>query len=137
MNFKSFFNESIYYHGTSAVNAQSIIQNGFDFSKYQSGMFQGSYLTPNIHYFTHRMPEAILQVDIDDSQLLDVNSVTDQQLSQMDQHFRQMSYGYKNSLIQKYAKANGYSGLKNGHEVIIFDNRIIKSIAPFDNNGAK
>jgi hypothetical protein len=128
MRFTQFVNENIYYHGTSSETASLILKNGIDVDKYKSGMFQGFYLTPNLQYFQINKPQAILQFDIDDNQIIDVKNVSDIELSKLDPHFKMMSYGWKNHLITQYALQNGFSGVRNGNEVILFKNNPIKSV---------
>ena len=131
MSFRQFI-ESIYYHGTSPENAESILKNGIDPSRYKSGLFKGFYLTPNPTYFDNfdGPKKTILAVEIDDSQIFDVNSVKDVDLATIDPHFKIMSPMYKNTIITKLAQEKGFSGIKNGKEVILFTDRAIRSIRP-------
>lgn len=132
MGFRQWLNESVYYHGTSEENAASILQNGIDPKRYQSGMFQGFYLTPNLNYFTHSNYGAVLQFEIDDAQILNIASITDEDLDKMDSHWRSMSYGWKNSLITKLAQHRGFNGLRNGKEVILLNSKPIISVKPLE-----
>lgn len=127
MHFRSFL-ETTYYHGTSATNAASIIKNGIDPKQYRSGLFRGFYLTPSLNYFDFHKPEAILKIEIDDSEIMDVKDVSEQDLAEEDPHYRSMSYGWRNTLIERIARSRGFFGVKNGNEVILFDPRAIKSI---------
>jgi len=95
-------------------------------------MFRGFYLAPSLSYFHSKAPEVILAVEIDESKIIDKDAVTDEELAKIDPHFRMMSYGYKNTLIEKYALANGYSGVRNGVEVILFNKSAIRSIKVVD-----
>jgi hypothetical protein len=128
MNFKQWL-ETTYYHGTSPENAESILKNGIDPSRYKSGMFQGFYLTPSIHYFDNQN-KSILAIEIDDTQLLDVDTVTDDDLATIDTHFKMMSPMYRNHLVKELALKKGFSGVKSGKEVILFTNRAVRSIQP-------
>ncbi len=134
MRFKHFMYESVFYHGTTEANAALILKNGFDPSLYRSGMFQGVYLAPSLSYFATPDPKrpAILAVDVDQSKLLDVKSITDDDMREMDPHFKMMSYGYKNSLITRIAKERRMGGINNGHEVIVFDPSIVRSVHPVE-----
>jgi hypothetical protein len=126
VNFKQWL-ETIYYHGTTPENAASILQTGIDPSKYKSGMFQGFYLTPSLSYFDGQK-KSILAIEVDDSQLLDADQVKDEELMSIDPHFKMMSPMYRNSLIKKLALKTGFSGVRNGKEVILFNNEAVKSI---------
>lgn len=122
--------ESIYYHGTSEENADLILANGIDPTKYKSGMFVGFYLSPSLSYFNNfdGKKKVILAVEVDDSKIIDTGNITDKDLSELDPNFQWMSFGYKNNLMTKYALAKGYSGVRNGREVILFNDKAIKSI---------
>jgi hypothetical protein len=122
--------ENVYYHGTSEENAASILTNGIDPTKYKSGMFVGFYLSPSLSYFNNIEGKwkVILAVEIDDSKIIDTGDITDKELSDLDPHFKWMSFGYKNHLMTKYALSKGYSGVRNGREVILFNDKAIKSI---------
>ena len=110
--FRRFLAEMTHYHGTTKANADSILRTGLDPKRYQSGMFRGVYLTPNLDYFGGRQPEAILAVELDDSAVLDVRDVTDADLEAIDPGYRSMSYGYRNSLIEKKPINGGWSKMK-------------------------
>lgn len=138
MKFKQWL-ESIYYHGTTPENAESILKNGIDPDRYKSGMFRGFYLTPNPTYFNgfSGPKKTILAIEIDDSQILDVESVKDEDLLPIDPHFKMMSPMYKNTMIMKLALEKGYSGVKNGKEVVLFTDRAIRSIRPINSSHSK
>jgi hypothetical protein len=127
MQFKNWL-ESTYYHGTSPENAKSILKNGIDPNRYKSGMFQGFYLTPNLNYFNNQS-KTILTVNVDDNQLLDADKVNDEELFEIDPHFKMMSPMYRYHLIKKLTLSKGLSGVKSGNEIILFNDNAIKSIS--------
>ena len=102
-------------------------------------MLKGFYLTPNPTYFDgfDGPKKTILAVEIDDSQILDVESVKDEDLLPIDPHFKMMSPMYKNTIIMKLALEKGYSGVKNGKEVVLFTDRAIRSIRPISSSHSK
>ncbi len=144
-SFKEFLNESTYYHGTSKENAESILKNGIDPSKYKSGVFKGFYLTPNLNHFKwfNKQPEVMLRIEIDDDDILDADDVKDKDLDDLyvkmnkpkeddfgyfNPSWRKFGLGYKYNLIELYAKENGYLGIRNGKEVILFSPKAVKDI---------
>jgi hypothetical protein len=118
----------IYYHGTSDESAKSILAHGIDVSKYRSGMYLGFYLTPNLNYFKHRELERILEFKIDESKILDRDTITEDDLAKVDPHYRAMSFGWRNTLVKRICLEHGYSGIRDGKEVILFNNDAILGI---------
>lgn len=129
LTFKEFIeNNSIYYHGTTKENAESILRNGVDTSKYQSGIYTGFYLTPSLGYFKDNSKEVILKFTINMSKIVDIHEIKDQDLENLDPHFRMMSYGYKNNLIQKFILKSGRAGLKDNKQLILFNNDAVQNV---------
>jgi hypothetical protein len=117
----------VYYHSTTPENADLILRNGIDVSKYRSGMFVGFYLSAE----PRDLGKATLAIDIDEKQIMDVNDVGDDDLTTADPHWRGMSYGWKNTLISRMAKERGFHGVRNGKDVILFDDKPIRKIVNY------
>lgn len=147
MNFYEFslilenINDTIWYHGTSKENAESIIKNGIDVDRYKSGTFTGFYLTNDLSYFPkdtiggyhHKKPDAVLKVEINPLKLLDLKDFDEKKLLDLDPHMNSPHIskppGWKNTLIQQYALKNGYSGVNLGGGIaVLFNNDPVKSI---------
>jgi len=120
--------EHFLYHGTTRAAAQSILQNGIDPQRYRSGMFRGFYCTPSLNYFAVNRPEVILTIEVDPQSIMNISDITDEDLAQVDPQHRMMSYGYRNSLIEKLARQRGFRGLRSGNEVILLDRSACLSI---------
>ena len=129
MQFRNFI-ETVYYHATTPENAESILRTGIDVSKQRGGLFSGFYLSPHPGYFDSFSGDkkVILAVEVDDKQIMDIKDISDDDLTAADEHWRMMSPGWKNTLITRISKEKGFNGLKNGSEIILFNDKSIKSI---------
>ena len=130
MKFRTFV-ETTYYHQTTPEAAELILKNGIDVTKQQSGLFPGFFISPyplfSSEYYTGKKT-ATLVMDIDEDQIMDVDDIKEDDLTAEDEYWGMMGSGWKNTLITRIAKKRGYNGVRNGKEVILFNDKPINKM---------
>lgn len=117
------------FHGTSAINAMSIINEGFSLDFLVAGSLgKGIYLSRDVNkcvdYGRH-----IIEVEIDEESILrdDFSSISSYSKTETDNNSEFMS------AFRKYTLSKGYKGLELNtfNEIAIYDLSCILSVKPY------
>lgn len=112
MEFKSWLNETVVYHGSKTPI------NQWDASKHMSGYYPGFYAWPD-PVRAHEHGEHVYQLDVDDSQFYRLTDSDELKTQAREAGFHPtQGSGYQDVA---YLKDQGYRGLTRGNEYIVFN----------------